>query len=83
MEVGQSIIAASSTLIYFFVDGLLRNNIEKYTQSIYLLTTFVMASLAVMKLNAYPAKIFVGDTFCYFSGIVLAISAIWGKASLI
>lgn len=32
-----------------------------------------------MKYNAYPSQVFVGDTFCYFSGIVLALSAIFGR----
>lgn len=36
-----------------------------------------------MKLNAYPAKIFIGDTFCYFAGIILALASIWGICSLI
>jgi UDP-N-acetylglucosamine--dolichyl-phosphate N-acetylglucosaminephosphotransferase len=40
--------------------------------------TFIGAAIALMKLNAYPARIFIGDTFCYFSGIVLAIAAIYG-----
>lgn len=35
-------------------------------------------ALAIMKYNAYPSQVFVGDTFCYFSGIVLALSAIFG-----
>jgi UDP-N-acetylglucosamine--dolichyl-phosphate N-acetylglucosaminephosphotransferase len=43
-----------------------------------LLVTFLSTAIALMKLNAYPAKIFIGDTFCYFAGIVLAIAAIMG-----
>lgn len=30
-----------------------------------------------MKFNAYPSQMFVGDTYCYFAGIVLAMSAIF------
>ena len=32
-----------------------------------------------MKYNAYPSQVFVGDTYCYFAGIVLALSAIFGN----
>jgi UDP-N-acetylglucosamine--dolichyl-phosphate N-acetylglucosaminephosphotransferase len=47
------------------------------------LVTFLGASLALMKFNAYPAKIFIGDTFCYFAGIILALASIWGILGLI
>lgn len=79
LEVGQSIIAASGMLIYFFVSSLFSSNYSQYTYSTYLLVTFLGSSVALMRLNAYPARIFIGDTFCYFSGIILAIAAIWGK----
>lgn len=36
------------------------------------------ASIALLKKNAYPSQIFIGDTFCYFAGIVLCLSAIIG-----
>lgn len=32
-----------------------------------------------MKLNAYPSQIFIGDTYCYFAGIIIAISALMSK----
>jgi len=81
--VGQSIIAASGMLIYFAIRSLTIDKIGNYEYSIYLLVTFLGASLALMKLNAYPAKIFIGDTYCYFAGIILALSSIWGKLLLI
>ncbi len=75
LEVGQSIIAASGMLAYFAASSHLGAPHPDYTYSVYLLA----ASLALMRLNAYPASIFIGDTYCYFAGIVLAIAAIWGK----
>ena len=81
LEVGQSIIAASGMLVYFAIRCLLIDEISSYEYSIYLLVTFLGASLALMKLNAYPAKIFIGDTFCYFAGIILALASIWGSYS--
>ena len=49
--------------------------------SIYLLLPFIGASLALWWHNWYPAKVFVGDTYCYFAGMVFAIVAILGHFS--
>ena len=43
-----------------------------------LLMIFLGGALILLKDNQYPAKIFIGDTFCYYAGIVLAIAAIYG-----
>jgi UDP-N-acetylglucosamine--dolichyl-phosphate N-acetylglucosaminephosphotransferase len=83
LEVGQSIVAACGILLYFFVKGLLHGSYGDYIYSTYLLVTFLGTTVALMRLNAYPAKVFIGDTFCYFAGIVLAIAAIWGNFRLI
>ena len=67
-------------LIYLALDLALNNDPSKdyKSYSIFLLVVFVLAAVALMKENAYPSKIFIGDTFCYFAGIVLAIASIWG-----
>ena len=49
--------------------------------SIYLLLPFIGASLALWWHNWYPAKVFVGDTYCYFAGMVFAIVGILGHFS--
>ncbi len=38
------------------------------------------ASFALLKKNAYPSQVFIGDTFCYFAGIVLCLAAIIGNS---
>ena len=35
----------------------------------------------VLPPSRYPSKVFVGDTFCYFAGVVLAVSGILGLFS--
>jgi len=70
-------------LFYFAVDSFVNGIGDKYQYSSYLLMTFLGTAIALLKLNAYPAKIFIGDTFCYFAGIVLAISAIMGNNLII
>ena len=49
--------------------------------SIYLLLPFIGVSLALLYHNWYPAKVFVGDTYCYFAGMVFAIVSILGHFS--
>lgn len=44
--------------------------------SIYFLLPFLGVSLALLSQNAYPARVFVGDTYCYFAGMVFAVVAI-------
>ena len=66
-------------MILFSVRALIYENGEKYEYSSFLLLVFLGASLALMKENAYPARVFVGDTYCYFAGIVFAIAAMFSN----
>ena len=34
-----------------------------------------------MKHNAFPSKVFVGDTYCYFAGMTFAVVGILGHFS--
>lgn len=49
--------------------------------SIYLLLPFIGVSMALWWHNWYPARVFVGDTYCYFAGMVFAIVGILGHFS--
>ena len=42
---------------------------------------FLMTSLALLKHNAFPSKVFVGDTYCYFAGMTFAVVGILGHFS--
>jgi len=42
---------------------------------------FLMTTLALLKHNSYPSKVFVGDTFCYFAGMTFAVVGILGHFS--
>ncbi len=37
--------------------------------------------LGLLKYNWFPSQVFVGDTFCYFSGMTLAVAGILGHYS--
>ena len=49
--------------------------------SLYYLLPFIGTSLALWTQNWYPAKVFVGDTYCYFAGMVFAVVGIQGHFS--
>ena len=44
----------------------------------YLLLPFLAVSCALLRHNWFPAKVFVGDTYCYFAGMTFAVAAILG-----
>jgi UDP-N-acetylglucosamine--dolichyl-phosphate N-acetylglucosaminephosphotransferase len=54
---------------------------DSHLFSLYFLLPFIGVSMALLMHNWYPAKVFVGDTYCYFSGMVFAVVAILGHFS--
>lgn len=54
---------------------------DSHLFSIYLLLPFIGVSLALLKHNWFPARVFVGDTYCYFAGMVFAVVGILGHFS--
>jgi len=77
LEVGQSIVIAISIMVFNIchVTG------ENHRFSLYFLCPYVATSLPLLWYNWYPSQIFPGDTFCYFSGMTLAVVAILGHFS--
>ncbi|RDW92108.1 hypothetical protein BP5796_01502 [Coleophoma crateriformis] len=54
---------------------------DSHLFSLYLLLPFIGVSLALCCHNWYPARVFVGDTYCYFAGMVFAVVGILGHFS--
>lgn len=54
---------------------------DSHLLSIYFLLPFIGVSLALLCHNWYPSKVFVGDTYCYFAGMVFAVVGILGHFS--
>nr|AOY08582.1 N-acetyl glucosamine-1-phosphate transferase [Leishmania tropica] len=50
-------------------------------RALLLLGPFIGVSLALWRYNRYPARVFVGDSYTYFAGTVLAVSSITGVYS--
>ena len=49
--------------------------------SMTLMIPFLTTTLALLQKNAFPSKVFVGDTFCYFAGMTFAVVGILGHFS--
>ncbi|KAI5291801.1 tunicamycin resistance protein [Ascosphaera aggregata] len=86
VEVSQSIVIAFLLIIN---DSLYLAPVTPYRHpatdshlfSVYLLLPFIGVSLALWWHNWYPARVFVGDTYCYFAGMVFAVVGILGHFS--
>ena len=89
IEVGQTIIIAILLILndLYYILGhhllsgnslLLQSAYEIHIFSLSLLIPFISISIALFNFNKYPSKVFVGDTWCYFSGMVFAVLGISG-----
>ena len=86
IEVAQSLVIAIQLL---FNDAMYLAPMTPYPHpatdshlwSIYFLLPFIGVSAALLCHNWYPSKVFVGDTYCYFAGMVFAVVGILGHFS--
>ena len=91
LEVGQTVVVAGSVLLndlYYIVSfwvwphvTISLETFRAHSLSLYFVLPLLAASLALLKFNWYPARVFVGDTFCYFADMVLAVVGISGHFS--
>lgn len=49
---------------------------DSHLLTLYILLPFIAVSLALFIHNHYPARVFVGDTYCYVAGMTFAVVAI-------
>lgn len=93
VEVGQSIVIAVAQAAFCIVQ-LVRGvsdvqqdpnapatGVEGYWISLSVLVPFIGCSLALYQFNKYPSQVFVGDSYTYLSGMVLAVAGISGSYS--
>ncbi len=86
IEVAQSIVIA---ILLVINDTLYLTPFTRYPHpatdshlfSLYFLLPFIGVSAALLAHNWYPARVFVGDTYCYFAGMVFAVVGILGHFS--
>ncbi|XP_045531327.1 UDP-N-acetylglucosamine--dolichyl-phosphate N-acetylglucosaminephosphotransferase [Pieris brassicae] len=80
LEVGQSVIIAMSIIIFDILE-LGGEQQKAHTFSLHIMIPYLATTLALLKHNWYPSKVFIGDTFCYVSGMTFAVVAILGHFS--
>ena len=81
LEVGQSIVIAVSVMVH---NVLLLGEPDQRAQHVFslcLMVPFVATSLGLLRFNWFPSRVFVGDTYTYFAGMVLAVAGILGHFS--
>lgn len=81
LEVGQSIVIAASIIVFNVIEYMWDYVPKPHQFSLYLMLPYLGTTLALWKYNQYPSRVFVGDTFCYFSGMTFAVVGILGHFS--
>ena len=72
LECGQVYVIACSILAMAAIE-LQHNQNENYTLSLVFLPPFIATTLALLRSNWYPARVFVGDTYTNYAGMALAV----------
>ncbi|PAV75235.1 hypothetical protein WR25_05210 [Diploscapter pachys] len=84
LESGQSVVLAASVVVFNLVQ-LFREDARlqwwDHEISLYFLLPFLACTLVLFYHNKYPSRVFVGDTFCYWAGMTLAVVAVLGHFS--
>lgn len=81
VEVGQSLVIAFAVTLNSTISIIKGESIDHAYFALYLMLPFIGVGLALLKHNWWPAKVFVGDTFCYFAGMTFAVVGILGHFS--
>ncbi|EEB05900.1 UDP-N-acetylglucosamine-dolichyl-phosphateN-acetylglucosaminephosphotransferase [Schizosaccharomyces japonicus yFS275] len=85
VEAGQSLVLAImvclNDVLFLVRPGTTTDAIHLHLLSLYLLLPLVAVTLGLLKYNWWPSRVFVGDTYCYFAGMVLAVAGILGHFS--
>ncbi|KPI92646.1 UDP-N-acetylglucosamine--dolichyl-phosphate N-acetylglucosaminephosphotransferase [Papilio xuthus] len=72
LEVGQSVVIAMSIIVFNLIE-LQGDQYKAHSFSLHIMIPYLATTMALLKHNWYPSKVFVGDTFCYVSGMTFAV----------
>lgn len=84
VEVSQSIVIALLLVfndVLYLVTPYPHPAVDSHLFSLFFLLPFLGVSAALFVHNKYPARVFVGDTYCYFAGMVFVVVSILGHFS--
>jgi UDP-N-acetylglucosamine--dolichyl-phosphate N-acetylglucosaminephosphotransferase len=77
LECGQAYVIAASLLFFKVYEISEKGKVgDDELFAIVLLLPYIGTTLGLLKFNWYPSSVFVGDTFCYFSGMTFAVIGI-------
>lgn len=79
LEVAQSIVIGMAVLVHLVYEGFLSTDFGRPIFA--LILPFLAVSFALFQYNKYPSKVFVGDTYTLFAGMVLGSAGISGHFS--
>jgi UDP-N-acetylglucosamine--dolichyl-phosphate N-acetylglucosaminephosphotransferase len=86
IEVGQSFIIGLFIMIHNIIEifksvDSTSDVTHQHMFSLTIIIPFLLCTLALLKSNKFPSKVFVGDTFCYCAGMTFAVVGILGHFS--
>ncbi|KAL7627356.1 tunicamycin resistance protein [Parahypoxylon ruwenzoriense] len=84
IEVSQSIVIALLIVfndVLYLITPYPHPATDSHLFSLYFLIPFLGVSFPLLIHNWYPARVFVGDTYCYFAGMVFVVVSILGHFS--
>jgi len=79
LEAGQSYVIGCAVLFHNLWE--IHQGNDNHIFSAMIMLSFVGVTLGLLRYNWFPATVFVGDTYCYFAGMVFASAGILGHFS--
>jgi UDP-N-acetylglucosamine--dolichyl-phosphate N-acetylglucosaminephosphotransferase len=82
LEAGQSFVIAGAVVVQNIVQ-IVRGHDNEHCHylSLLFMLPYLATTLGLLRHNAYPSRVFVGDTFCYYAGMTFAVVGILGHFS--
>ncbi|CAA20479.1 UDP-N-acetylglucosamine--dolichyl-phosphate N-acetylglucosaminephosphotransferase [Schizosaccharomyces pombe] len=84
VEAGQSLVLAlviACNDLFYVLSPKNKDALRAHLLSLYLVLPLIGVTAGLLKYNWWPSRVFVGDTFCYFAGMVMAVVGILGHFS--
>lgn len=82
LEAGQSFVIGGAVVAQNVVQILRgHDNDHCHYLSLLFMVPYLATTLGLLRHNWFPARVFVGDTFCYYAGMTFAVAGILGHFS--
>ncbi|CAK5236107.1 unnamed protein product [Aphanomyces euteiches] len=82
LEAGQSFVIGLAVVTLNLTQIIRGLDFQHYHLfALVIMIPFLMTTLGLLHHNWYPSRVFVGDTFCYYAGMTIAVAGILGHFS--